>query len=78
MLNGTSEEMEQQARKLTDAQLAELAGMNDSPVALKARGEIARRNSETGKATLFWAKVAAWVGILAVVLSVIGLIISWR
>lgn len=73
-LAGTSKEMEVQARKLTDAELAEIAWMNDSPQALKARGEIARRAAEDGKSTLRWAKIAGWTGLIAVVLGVVGIV----
>ena len=75
-LTGSSKEMEDQARRLSDAELAELAWMNDSPQALKARGEIARRSSEAGRVTIWWAKVAAWSGILAAVLAVIAIIVT--
>lgn len=71
-LVGTSKEMEEQARKLSDSELAELAWMNDSPQALKARGEIARRAADDGKSTLRWAKIAGWAGIIAAVLAVVG------
>ncbi|WP_141690299.1 MULTISPECIES: hypothetical protein [unclassified Ensifer] len=65
--------MEEQARKLSDAELAEIAWMNDSPEALKARGEIARRAAEGGQSTLRWAKIAGWAGIVAIVLTLISL-----
>lgn len=73
-LTGTSKEMEEQARKLTDAGLAELAYMNDSPQAFKARGEIARRAALSGQETLCWAKIAGWAGIIAVILAVVAIV----
>jgi hypothetical protein len=75
-LTGSSTEMEEQALKLTDAELAELAWMNDSPQALKARGEIARRSKESANDTLKWAKIAALAGIFAIFLAVISIIIQ--
>ncbi|MBN9983608.1 hypothetical protein HFO68_19250 [Rhizobium laguerreae] len=77
-LTGTSKEMEEQARKLTDAELTELAWVNDYPQALKARAELARRNDATAKNMLWWAKVAAWSGIVAVVLTGVGIAIALR
>lgn len=73
-LTGTSKEMEEQASKLTDAELAELAYMNDSPQALKARGEIARRAALSGQETLCWAKIAGWAGIIAIILAVVAIV----
>ncbi|MCS3740218.1 hypothetical protein FHX16_002186 [Rhizobium sp. BK661] len=77
-LTGTSKEMEEQARKLTDAELGELAWMNDGPPALKARGEIARRQADAGKVTLRWARIAGWAGIIAVVLAVVAIVVTLR
>ncbi|MFF0949366.1 hypothetical protein ACFYE9_17340 [Rhizobium leguminosarum] len=76
ILTGNSKEMEEQARNLSDGELTELAFMNDSPQALKARGELARRSVESGKAMLCWAKVAAWAGIVAAVLAAVAIIIT--
>ncbi|MDC7743409.1 hypothetical protein [Rhizobium binxianense] len=75
-LTGSSTEMEEQARKLTDAELTELAWMNDSPQALKARGEIARRAAESGRTTLRWARIAGWAGIVAAVFAVVAIILQ--
>ncbi|MBX5212336.1 hypothetical protein [Rhizobium sp. NZLR11] len=72
-LTGSSKEMEEQARMLSDSELAELAWMNDSPQALKARGEIARRTTESGKIMLLWAKIAAWAGIIAAMLALVAI-----
>ncbi len=73
-LTGSSSQMEEQAKKLSDSELAELAFMNDGPVALKARGEIARRNSETGVKVLRWARIAGWCGIAGLILSVVAIV----
>ncbi|NKL87328.1 hypothetical protein [Rhizobium leguminosarum] len=75
-LTGSSTEMVEQARKLTDAELTELAWMNDSPQALKARGELARRAAESGRITLRWARIAGWAGIVAVMLAVVAVVLQ--
>ncbi len=76
-LTGNSQQMEEQAKALSDAELAEIAWMNDSPQALKARGEIARRAKNAGAVTLRWAKIAGWASIVAVVLAVIAIIMQF-
>ncbi|WP_106797214.1 hypothetical protein [Rhizobium sp. H4] len=76
-LTGTSKQMEDQARELTDSELAEIAYMNDSPQALKARGEIARRAKRDSDRMLCWAKIAGVFSIIAVVLAVLTAIIPW-
>jgi hypothetical protein len=65
--------MEEQAKALSDAELNEIAWMNDSPQALKARGEIARRTAAGEAATLRWARIAGWASIIAVILAVVAI-----
>lgn len=72
--------MEAQATKLTEAELTEIAAMNDLAPALKARGELARRAGISGaeslavaRDSLWWAKFAGYGSVIAVVISVIAL-----
>lgn len=82
-MSGSSLEMEEQARQLSDAELTEIAYLNDTPPALKARAELARRVSllneemrtNSGNA-VYWARVAGYAASIACVIGVIAIIIS--
>lgn len=78
MLTGSSKEMETQAQKMTDAQLTEIAWMNDAPAALKARAELARRTEKTGKETLCWARVAGAAALIGIVIALAALVLQVR
>jgi hypothetical protein len=71
-LTGSSSEMEEQARKLSDEELTEIAYLNDTAPALKARAELQRRNSEFNEKTLFWARLAGAAAVGALVVTIIG------
>ena len=71
-LIGSSSEMEEQARKLSDEELAEIACLNDTPPVFKARAELQRRNSEFNARTLFWARLAGVAAVAALVMTIIG------
>ena len=70
-LIGSSSEMEEQARKLSDEELA-IACLNDTPPVFKARAELQRRNSEFNARTLFWARLAGVAAVAALIMTIIG------
>ena len=71
-LTGSSAEMEEQARNLSDEELTEIAYLNDTPPAFKARAELQRRNTEFNTQTLFWARLAGIAALAALVMTIIG------
>ena len=71
-LTGSSVEMEEQARNLSDEELTEIAYLNDTPPAFKARAELQRRNTEFNTQTLFWARLAGIAALAALVMTIIG------
>jgi hypothetical protein len=73
-LTGSTSEMEEQARKLSN-QLTEFAYLNDTPPAFKARAELQRRNSEFNARALFWARLAGVAAVAALVMTIIGALI---
>jgi hypothetical protein len=71
-LTGSSVEMEEQARNLSNEELTEIAYLNDTPPAFKARAELQRRNTEFNTQTLFWARLAGIAALAALVMTIIG------
>jgi hypothetical protein len=71
-LTGSPSEMDEQARKLSDEELTEIAYLNDTPPAFKARAELQRRNTEFNTRTLFWARLAGAAAVAALVMTVIA------
>ena len=58
--------------KLSDEELIEIAYLNDTPPAFKARAELQRRNSEFNARTLFWARLAGVAAVAALVMTIIS------
>jgi hypothetical protein len=71
-LTGSSAEMEEQARKLSDEESTEIAYLNDTPPAFEARAELQRRNSEFNSRSRFWARLAGIAALAALVMTIIG------
>ena len=69
-LDGTSAEMEEQARALTEAQLTEIADGNDVVAARKAKAELARRAGTFNQRTLIIAVVSLIVSVIALIVSI--------
>jgi hypothetical protein len=57
-LQGTSSEMHAQARKLSDAELIEIAHLDEATLALIARAELQRRNTWFSDTTLIVATIS--------------------
>ena len=68
-LNGTSKEMEAQARRMKRSILVEIANRNDSPQAMKARAELDRRD----QVMVCWIIV---LGVVAAAAAVAGAVLS--
>jgi len=82
-LHGTSTEMEEQAKKLSDAELTEIAYLNDTPPSLKARGELARRGAEAAALNtrissdaLWWARAAGIASVIGILISVVAIAVA--
>jgi len=77
-LSGTSKDMEDQARAMSDEQLTEIAYSNVLAPSLKARAELSRRQSVSGGKTLFWARFAGWTGLAALILALIVAFLQFK
>jgi hypothetical protein len=68
-------EDERQCAEMTFARLTEVAYTGDSPLALTARAEMAKRSNKAAR-SLPWPEIAAWVGIAALVVILIAITVS--
>ena len=75
-LEGTSIEMERQAKLLSDADLAEIAD-TEGVASRKAKAELARRQSEANATMLCWTRIAGVAAIVAAAAALWVIFAPW-
>lgn len=68
-LNGSSQDMEAQARRMKRSVLVEIANRNDSPQAMKARAELDRRD----QVNVYWIM---GISIAAAIAAIAGAVLA--